>query len=117
MTLLDYVLKYHAAGSATNSWGPEAARKIGKTLGLWLKGFTQWAASHAELHAEAAKNAQGQFFRHLVTFTWLKDRVEQYPTILGDAREVFVEVEQAVTAELKDPSKLQLIHGDFWTGK
>lgn len=117
MTLLDYVLKYHAAGPVTNPSDAEAARKIGKTLGSWLKGFTQWAASHAELHTEAEKTGQGQFFRHLVTFTWLKDRVEQYPAILGDAREVFAKVEEAVTDELKVPSKLQLIHGDFWTGK
>jgi fructosamine-3-kinase len=110
ITLLEYVLK-------TNSLNEEAARKIGKTLGSWLKEFTQWAASHTELRDEAAKNGQGQFFRHLVTFTWLKDRVEQYPAVLGDVKEVFAEVEQAVTAELKDSSKLQLIHGDFWTGK
>lgn len=115
ITLKDYVLKYYAL-PVSESLEPEA-REIGKSLGSWLKGFTQWSNSNAELRAIAENNNEGQFWRHLVTFGWLKDRVDQYPAVLGDAREVFAEVEQAVTADLKDPSKLQVIHGDFWTGK
>lgn len=114
ITLKDYVPKYYPESSDSSE--PEA-REIGKTLGSWLKGFHQLAANHADFRAVAEKNGQGQFFRHLVTFAWLKDRVEQYPAVLGDAKDIFAEVEQAVTAELKDPSKTQVIHGDFWTGK
>lgn len=114
-TLKDYLPKYYSLPESKSS-EPEA-REIGKTLGLWLKGFTQWAARHADSHAAAEKNEVGRYFRHLVTFGWLQDRVEQYPAVLGDAKEVFAEVEKAVASELEDPSKVQVIHGDFWTGK
>jgi hypothetical protein len=120
VTLLNYVLKHHDA-TKTDSSAPEAeaaARGIGKTIGAWLRGFTQWSADHdAELHAQAAKNEQGQFFRQFITFAWLKDRVEQYPDILKDAKEILAQVEQKAADELKNPDQLQMIHGDFWTGK
>ena len=115
INLKDYISRYYAAPTS-EQLEPEA-RKIGKTLGSWLRGFAQWAVSNGDLHAMAETNAEGQFFRHLVTFGWLQDRVKQYPAVLGDAQEIFKEVEEAITAESKDPSKVQVIHGDFWTGK
>jgi hypothetical protein len=120
MTLLNYVPKHYAS---SNSWAstPEAeaaARKIGKAAGTWLRGFCQWSADHdAELHDHAARGALGQMFRQL-TFTWLKDRAEQDPDIVDDeAKDIFEKVEQMTIAELANPDKLQLVHGDFWTGK
>jgi cell shape-determining protein MreC len=115
MTLMDYILRIHALPATDVS--ESEARVIGEAMGSWLQQFTQWAASQVELRAVAEKNTQGQFFRHLVTFGSLKERVEQYPAILGEIKDVFAEVEQAAIEELKDPSTLQLIHGDFWTGK
>jgi hypothetical protein len=113
-TLKDFIPKYF--GHATTPKESDA-REIGKTVGSWLKWFHQLTANDAEMHAIAEKNELGRFFRHMVTFTWLKDRVEQYPSVLSDAKEIFQQVEQAVTTELSDTSKLQAIHGDFWTGK
>lgn len=115
ITLRDYVPKYYAPTISKPS--EPAAREIGKSLGSWLKRFTQWAASHTELRDIAEKNNLGQYFRHLVTFGWLSERAEQYPGILGDAKELLAEVQQAADAELKDPNKVQVVHGDFWPGK
>ncbi|CAH0033906.1 unnamed protein product [Clonostachys rhizophaga] len=112
-TLKEFIPKYF--GHATTPKESDA-REIGKTVGSWLKWIHQLTANDAEMHAIAEKNELGRFFRHMVTFTWLKDRVEQYPSVLSDAKEIFREVEQAVTSELSDTSKLQAIHGDFWTG-
>lgn len=65
----------------------------------------------------AAENVEAQGFRHMLEFGWLAERVLQYPTALSDAEDVFVEVEKAAAAEIRDGSKLQVVHGDFWTGK
>lgn len=115
INLKDYMLKYY--DTPTSKLLEPEAREIGKNMGSWLKGFTSWSASQVELKSMARSNVEGQFFRHMVSFAWLKDRADQYPAILGDAKQVLAEVEQAVAAELKDIDKLQPIHGDFWTGK
>ncbi|KAK7214409.1 hypothetical protein V2G26_002412 [Clonostachys chloroleuca] len=98
-TLKEFIPKYF--GHATTPKESDA-REIGKTVDSWLKWFHQLTANDAEIHTIAGKNELGRFFRHMVTFTWLKDRVVQYPSVLSDAKEIFQEVEQAVTAEFSD---------------
>lgn len=115
ISLKDYILKYY---NGPSSGTPEsAARQMGTSLGSWLKSFTQWSASQAQLQAAAAENVEAQGFRHMLEFGWLAERVSQYPAVLGDAKDVFAEVEKAATAEIQDGSRLQVVHGDFWTGK
>lgn len=115
ISLKDYILKYYD-GPGSESLEPEA-RRIGESLGSWLKSFTQWSSSHPELRVTAAENGEAQGFRHMLEFGWLAERVEQYPAILSDAKDIFVEVEKAAAAEIQDGSRLQVVHGDFWTGK
>jgi hypothetical protein len=58
-----------------------------------------------------------QKLKDMINYTILLGRVDKFPDILEEARETFKEIRQAVTAELADPEGLQVIHGDFWTGK
>ncbi|KAF3769968.1 hypothetical protein M406DRAFT_354197 [Cryphonectria parasitica EP155] len=46
----------------------------------------------------------------------LLSRVEAHPDLLQNAKPVFEEVIAMAMAELEDRTKLQVIHGDFWTG-
>lgn len=47
----------------------------------------------------------------------LLSRVEKFPEILQEARPVFEKVIEMAKAELDNEDELQVIHGDFWTGK
>ncbi len=117
ITLKDYILKYYPADGPESPSLESEARQIGKSIGAWLKGFTEWSASHDDLAELAANNEIGRFFRHHVSFGWLKDRVEGHPDVLGEAKEIFEAVEKSVAAEKDDPTRTQAIHSDFWPGK
>lgn len=111
----NYTLKYYAVPTSESL--KLESRQIGKSLGLWLKGFAHWSASHPELRPTAAENIEAKQVRHMLNFLWLSERVKEYPAILDDVKDIFAEVEQAAAAEAQDESKLQIIHGDFGTGK
>ncbi|KAF3059620.1 hypothetical protein GL218_04456 [Daldinia childiae] len=91
--------------------------QLGKALGRWLKGFHGWAARQPKLRQVVAANKELQQLKHTINFSWLMDRVNQFPNVLGGAEGVFKEVGKMAAAELEDDSQLQVIHGDFWTGK
>lgn len=44
-------------------------------------------------------------------------KVKKLPEILSGCQDTLQEIVYMATAELKDESKLRVIHGDFWTGK
>ncbi|KAI1476464.1 kinase-like domain-containing protein [Daldinia eschscholtzii] len=90
--------------------------QLGKALGRWLKGFHTWAAQQPELRRTVAANKELQQLKHSINFSWLLDRVKQFPNVLGGAEDVFKEVGKMAAVELEDDSQLQVIHGDFWTG-
>ncbi|KAI2639595.1 kinase-like domain-containing protein [Hypomontagnella submonticulosa] len=90
--------------------------QLGKSLGRWLRGFHNWAAQQAALRNVVAENKELQQLKHFINFSWLLDRIKQFPDILGDAEGVFEEVKKMAAAELEDESQLQVIHGDFWSG-
>ncbi|KAI0603223.1 hypothetical protein F4775DRAFT_532584 [Biscogniauxia sp. FL1348] len=100
---------------------PEALRgqcsQLGKALGTWLRSFHGWAITQPELRERFAGNADIKQLKHMINFSWLLDRVAQFPSVLEDARGIFEEVKNMAAAELEAESQLQLIHGDFWTGK
>lgn len=70
-----------------------------------------------ELRHTVAKNQEMQQLKHMINFEWLLQRVEQYPAILEEAKATFEEVKRMAAAELEDENGIQVIHGDFWTGK
>lgn len=114
-TLKQFILKFYA-GTTANSVEAES-RQLGKSLGSWLRGFAEWSASQPELRPIVAENIEAKQVRHMLNFLWLSERVKEYPAILDHAKNIFVEVENAANTEMEDESKLQIIHGDFWTGK
>lgn len=110
----NYVLKHFSSLSPEDP----APCQLGKSLGLWLKGFTEWSMRHAaELRPLVEVNVEGKNVRHWVNFLWLAETVKNFPTILEEAKDIFAEVEKAVAEEGQDESKCQCIHADFWPGK
>ncbi|KAI1367788.1 kinase-like domain-containing protein [Xylaria arbuscula] len=99
---------------------PEAVRphclQLGRALGQWLRNFHSWSATQTALRNTVAGNTELQQLKHYINYSWLLDRVEQFPSILSEARGVFEKVKEMAAKELEDESQLQPIHGDFWTG-
>ncbi|KAB5557962.1 kinase-like domain-containing protein [Coniochaeta sp. 2T2.1] len=91
---------------------------IGRNLGTWLRNFHAWAAdpTQAKLRADICANKEMQPLKYAVNYGALLSRLDAYPDILGDARGSFEEVGKMAEEEMKDEGKLQVIHGDFWTG-
>lgn len=119
MTLKDYILKYSdsAAGATSQGLSEAESRDIGRSLGAWLRSFTEWAEGNADLKKLAAENVEAKQVRHMVNFAWLSNRVKEYPAQLKDAEDILLQVNDAMMAEGEDETNLQCIHGDFWTGK
>ncbi|KAI3336528.1 kinase-like domain-containing protein [Xylariaceae sp. AK1471] len=90
--------------------------QLGRALGRWLRNFHTWSATQAGLRKTVAGNTEMQQLKHLINFSWLLDRVAQFPSVLGEAQDVFEKVKAMAAKELEDESRLQVIHGDFWTG-
>lgn len=68
-----------------------------------------------KLYSTLKNNKQMQDLKHVINYDWLLQRIDQFPTILEEAREVFVQVKEMALSELNDT--LTPIHGDYWTGK
>lgn len=92
---------------------------IGRGLGSWLRRFHIWAAlpEQSGLRKTAADNYQLQRIKHSTYYEWALAMVDRYPGVLAEARSVFEEIKAMADEELADDSKLQVVHGDFWTGK
>ncbi|KAI8634995.1 kinase-like domain-containing protein [Xylariaceae sp. FL1651] len=90
--------------------------QLGRALGVWLRNFHNWSTSQLELREMVVRNTEMQQLKHTINFSWLLDRVGQFPSVLNEAKEIFEKVKDMAAQELKDESRLQVIHGDFWTG-
>lgn len=90
---------------------------MGRGLGQWLRYFHDWAATQKPLRDLARANGEMQLIKLAYNYQLLLRRVEQLPDILSDIKAVLEEVFAMAQAELDDETKLQVIHGDFWTGK
>jgi hypothetical protein len=99
---------------------PEALRpqchQLGKALAQYITGFN--GKTDAKLHEELRRNKEMQALKHMINYDWLLQRVDQFPGILEETREVFVNVKEQALDELNAaPGELKPIHGDFWPGK
>lgn len=93
--------------------------EVGRGLGKWLRTFHEWGAApdQQELRDSARSNKEMQGIKMTYNYELLLRRVERYPEMLRDAKPIFEEVIAMATAELENEDELQVIHGDFWTGK
>ena len=92
---------------------------IGHGLGEWLAKFHDWARDPSRvaggLHAEISQNREMQMLKNSVNYGLL---VSNLPHDAPAAhREALEAVRKMSEDELADEAKLQVIHGDFWTGK
>lgn len=122
LNLKAYALKYFSTsatpGSANESERPKIL-EVGRGLGRWLRSFHEWAASPEQeaLRNRVKMNKEMQYIKFTYGYQNLLWRSDKLPSILGDAKPVFEEVFAKAKAELEDQDNLQVIHGDFWTGK
>lgn len=93
--------------------------ELGRALGKWLRAFHDWAASpdQQRLRDSARSNKDMQNIKMTYNYDLLLSRVEKFPEVLQEARPVFEKLIEMAKAELENEDKLQVIHGDFWTGK
>lgn len=84
---------------------------------MWLRRFHDWATTEQSLRDLAKTNNEMQDIKLTYNYGLLLQRIDKFPDILMDAKPVFEEVFAMAKAELDAEAKLQVIHGDFWTGK
>jgi hypothetical protein len=115
VSLKEYALKHFQSQDVSRK---PLCHEIGRSLGAWLRGFHDWVTlpEQAGLHELMRSNQQMQQLKHMVNYSFLVQTVADFPSILADAKEVFEQVEAMSARELERPD-LQVIHGDFWTGK
>ncbi|KAL1874288.1 hypothetical protein Daus18300_003652 [Diaporthe australafricana] len=90
---------------------------LGLGLGGWLRSFHGWS-SHPEqnaLHSKVKLNKEMQDIKLTYNYDRLLWQIQRFP-FLKDSEHVFKEVIANAKLELEDESKLNVIHGDFWTG-
>ncbi|KAK7953591.1 hypothetical protein PG996_014483 [Apiospora saccharicola] len=117
-----YALEHWSASPAaelTDVRQQAQAKQLGLSLGQWLRAFHDYSSElhrRDEMRSAVAANGVMQGLKHTINFQWLLDRVAQFPDILTETVPVFEEVKEMAAAELRDENRLQVIHGDFWTG-
>lgn len=116
LDLKSYALK-HFSSSMPESEKPKIL-EVGRGLGTWLRSFHDWAASPEQeaLRSRVKLNKQMQGIKYTYNYESLLWRLEKLP-FLRDSEGVFQDVIAKAKAELENEDQLQIIHGDFWTGK
>lgn len=113
--LKDYAIKNYGPPTP-ESFQPQC-HELGKALGSWLRDFVAWSAQQVKHRELVAQNEFGQAVRHMLNYGWLHERTKEYPGILNDVEDILTQVEQLAASEKENTDELQIIHGDFWTGK
>ncbi|KAF5552242.1 phosphotransferase enzyme family [Fusarium napiforme] len=113
--LKDYAIQ-NCGSSTPDAFKPQCL-ELGKAIGKWLQEFGTWSGQQVRHRDLAAQNEFGQHVRHMVNYAWLHERINEYPRILKEAKDILAQVEQIAAAEIEDTDKLQIIYADFWTGK
>lgn len=113
INLKTYILENFASPTPA-SLQPQC-HQLGKALAQYITGFSR--RKNPTLLEELKKNSEMQDLKHMINFDWLLERVDNFPDILGSAKDVFVEVKQQALDDLKAPENLGPIHGDLHPGK
>lgn len=111
-----------ASGSDNATTGAGAAyHDVGKGIGSWLRRFHAWARDEKQtkLKEVAARNSEMQEIKRMINYGWLEPAIQKFPAVLDNdgSKAAFERMRAMAAAELADVDGLQVIHGDFWTGK
>lgn len=117
VNLKDYALRHYQ--SATSEAVKPQCLQLGQGLGRWLREFHSWSDQPEQqgLRDLFTQNTDMQNIKKLINYDQLLGRVNMFPTLLQEYKDVLQEIVKMATAELADESQLSAIHGDFWTGK
>lgn len=117
VSLKHYAIQHYAAPTP-ESLKPQCLQ-LGRCLGGWLRSFHNWSngPDNQGFRDILPTDRESQKLKHMINYGQLVQMVDKYPEILRDARDVFQQVSDQAAAETEDLSKLEVTHGDFWTGK
>ncbi|KAG6284992.1 hypothetical protein E4U09_007532 [Claviceps aff. purpurea] len=122
INLKDYALKYYQRPLSTET--KVQCIQLGEALGEWLRKFHVWGGEFdggAQLQApvmrnQVAWNSDMQALKKTLNYDQLLRMVQEFPGLLEEHEHVLQEIIDMVAAERQDKSRLDVIHGDFWTG-
>lgn len=117
VNLKTYILKHLEATRDAARQTP--CTELGSSIGTWLRSFRYWVTLPEQhvMRDIAVTNKAMQKQTHELYYERLVDTIVDYPVILENARNIFEDIRDDEAQRLRDPDHLQVIHGDFWTGK
>lgn len=122
LSLKNYAIEYFAVSTLetpTLESVKSLSLKIGTAVGAWLRSFHDWSNSEQQLKFRdiAAGNKEMQTLKRWMNYERLPSSITRFPNILGDCKNIFADIVDSVKEEMVNEQALQVIHGDFWTGK
>lgn len=76
--------------------------QLGKALALHVNHFHRTATKDSEVMDKLKSNAEMLALKSMINYHWMIDRVDMFPEILAEAKEVFVKVkEEAAQTRLR----------------
>lgn len=122
LDLKAYALNYFSRPAVSPSADPSDKAnmvQLGRGLGQWLRDLHEWAAAPEQqwFRAKARINKEMQGIKFTYNYERLLGQLDKFPSTLKAAKTISAEVVAMAKAELEEEDKLQVIHGDFWTGK
>jgi len=101
-----------------------SSQSVGRTLGLWLRSFHNWASAPAqrELVAQVGPNKGMRQLKCLITYDSFIEILVRYPEVIKGYKDTLEHVKAVMKYEFERPvtegdHTRGLIHGDFWAGK
>ena len=115
-------LKTFLLSETSHGKSQSAAQSLGRALGSWLRSFHTWTdkPAQADLQKTVGGNQAMKEVKHYANYVLLIQRIETFPQILQDSRDVFEKVVELAVAELEQREtgpEYGVVNGDFWTGK
>jgi hypothetical protein len=97
---------------------PECHR-LGLAVGQWAKQFHSWAQEdgQAALLDSMKGNEDMKALKFMINYERLVGSIETFPDLLNESRTVFEDVREGMRKSVEEEGQVQLIHGDFWSGK
>lgn len=117
MNLKDYARK-NLESPSSEAVKPQCL-DLGRSLGQWLRSLHNWSSQpgNTEIRELAAKNKDLQKLKKVYNYDGMLRMVARYPSLLLECKDELQKIVDMATAEIQDDTNLQVIHGDFWTGK